>query len=95
LRFRADLLEQEMPSKDDFASELSRQFSDAAARGAPSVDINSGELHRIVGGYPGTDHRMPICCDVMYAEYRTGDAVLSRPPRGKGASVTIRYALPR
>ena len=37
-------------------------------RGAGHVEINSGELHRAVGGYPGADHRMPMCCDAMYEE---------------------------
>ena len=82
-------------SPGEFRAELLAQFSHAQNRAAPYVDINSGELHRRVGGYPGRDHRMPVCCDVMYAERRAADEIISMPPKGKGASLTIRYKLPR
>ena len=87
--------EPEMPTTDDFKSELRKQLGRAEKRGAASVEINSGELHRVVGGYPGTGHRMPMCCRAMYAEQRAGDEILSQPEKGKGASLTIRYQLPR
>jgi hypothetical protein len=82
---------------DDFRTELSAQLQQAAATGAVSVDINAGELHRAVGGYPGGDtHRMPMCCIAMYDARKVGeDEIISRPPKGKGASLTIRYRLPR
>jgi 5-methylcytosine-specific restriction protein A len=83
------------PKSGDFRDELHDQLGRAAKRGVKFVEINSGELHRNVGGYPGAGHRMPVCCEVMYAEQRTGDEVVSRPPKGKGASLTIRYQLPR
>jgi hypothetical protein len=38
---------------------------------------------------------MPSCCEAMYAEKRTGDVIIARPPEGMGASLTIRYKLPR
>lgn len=78
-----------------FQSELKAQLSRAADRGAPSVVINSGELHRAIGGYPGRNHRMPVCCEAMYAEKRDGDRVISSPPKGKGASLSIEYKPPR
>lgn len=78
-----------------FGVELRAQLSRAAKRGAPHVEVNSGELHRKVGGYPGAAHRMPICCDVMNTQKKPGDEVISSPTRGKGASLTIRYKLPR
>jgi hypothetical protein len=78
-----------------FHDELMAQIGSAQQRGAPHVEINSGELHRKVGGYPGTGHRMPMCCDAMYAEKRFGDETVCSPKRGKGASLTIRYLLPR
>lgn len=55
------------------------------------VDINSGDIHRAVGGYPGKNHHMPTCCDVMYKLMKGTDEVVSSPPSGKGASLTIRY----
>lgn len=81
---------------DDFRTELIQQLWRAESRGAPFVDITSGGLHRALGDYPSsTRHRMPTCCDAMYGEKRQADDVLSRPPKGKGASLTIRYRLPR
>jgi hypothetical protein len=38
---------------------------------------------------------MPNCCRIMYDAQRAGDQVLIKPPSGVGASVTIRYSLPR
>jgi hypothetical protein len=84
-----------MPSIDEFRSALRSQFRDAESRGATFIEINSGQLHRKLGGYPSTRHQMPSCCEVMYGEQVAGDEVLSRPPKGKGASLTIRYRLPR
>jgi hypothetical protein len=78
---------------DDFSSALKNEFFVAQRKGNKFVDINAGNLHRQVGGYPGTSHRMPICCDVMKAAMKGGDQVLEQPPKGKGASLTIRYML--
>jgi hypothetical protein len=83
-------------SRDDFDNALAARFREAAAsRGADYLDVNAGDLHREVGGYPGRDHRMPLCCAVMRAALRDGDVVLSEPPRGAGSSLLIRYRLPR
>ena len=81
---------------DDFRSELADLFEVASKAGRGTIVVRSGDLHRAVGGYPGTNHRMPICCNVMYAEMVEGvDEVLSAPPSGQGASVAIAYLLPR
>jgi 5-methylcytosine-specific restriction protein A len=50
-----------------------------------------------LGGYPGRDHRVPICCKVMKSAMARdyGDMPLQEPPSGQGASLTIRYVLPR
>ena len=59
--------------------------------------IISGELHSRVGGYPGRDHRMPNCCEVMKAQSASdvGDVIVEQPPSGQGATLTIKYRLPR
>jgi 5-methylcytosine-specific restriction protein A len=50
----------------------------------------------VIGGYPGAGkHRMPVCCEAMRSEKRAGDEIVFEPPKGKGASLTIRYRLPR
>jgi hypothetical protein len=71
------------PASSDFRDELRAQIARAEKRGAPHVEINSGELHRAVGGYPGTDHRMPICCDVMQSERNAADEIISPAPGRK------------
>ena len=87
---------QSLPSTmNNFQKELADRFSRALEDGKTSIKVNSGELHRALGGYPGPNHRMPVCCDAMYQEMRAGDLILNAPAKGKGASLTIRYLLPR
>ena len=59
------------------------------------VDVTSGNLYRMVGGRTGKDYRMATCCSVMRQAMHPGDTVLAQPPSGKGATLTIRYVLPR
>jgi len=85
-----------MPLKaDDFRSALRAQLRAAELAGKTAIDINAGELHRNVGGYPGArTHRMPMCCSIMRQELRSGDAIVSERA-SDGASFTARYKLPR
>ena len=39
--------------------------------------------------------QIPACCSVMYTEMQEGDEVMEEPLSGQGASLTIRYRLPR
>jgi len=84
-----------MPSPKDFQEELVRMIGEAEKQGLSSIEINSGALHRKVGGYPGNSHRMPSCCEVMRQYMKSGDVVIKAPPKGNGASLTIKYKLPR
>ena len=88
-----------MPSTDEFRAELTAQIDRAQKHGRSHVEINAGELHRVVGGYPSSDggtHNMPQCCGAMEQESARGNAdVIHSPPSGKGASLTMRYHLPR
>jgi hypothetical protein len=59
-----------------YALEHEDAISGSERGGVRHIDINSGDLHRKLGGYPG-------------------DEVLAAPPKGKGATLTIRYVLPR
>jgi len=74
--------------------EMKRQFARAQNSGNAYVDVNSGELHRDLGGYPGRNHRMPVVCEVLRRLMGENDSILAQPPKGRGASLTIRYALP-
>lgn len=82
-------------STADFQAELDNVFRQAESLGLVGIEVKSGNLHRRVGGYPRSDHRMPICCDVMYEAMTPADEVLAQPEKGKGASVVVRYILPR
>jgi hypothetical protein len=79
----------------DFHTTLCSLLSEASSSQDSYIDIQAGQLHRRVGKYPGPDHSMPTCCSVMRSAMRDGDSVLAQPPKGKGASLTIRYRLPR
>lgn len=84
-----------MPNKDEFIDALNSELRAAINRGINSIDITSGDLHRKVGGYPGKNHNMPGCCDVMRKMMGPRDIVVSEPEKGKGASLVIRYFIPR
>jgi len=84
-----------MPTASDFQAALDKIFRGAQERGLSRVDVKAGNLHRQVGGYPGNNHRMPVCCSVMRQNMRVGDTIVYEPPKGQGASLTIRYTIPR
>lgn len=83
------------PTMRDFQKELDKIFEMAQGQGNLYVDVKSGDLHRRVGGYPGRNHRMPLCCKVMKRNMKQGDQILQQPPSGQGATLVIRYKLPR
>lgn len=78
-----------------FRDALQSEFLQAQAKGEPQVCVRAADLHRAVGGYPGPNHRMPICCSVMRKLMVAEDSVVQTPPKGAGASLTIAYKLPR
>ena len=83
------------PKSDGFREALKGLLEEAERSGQSHVEVLAGDLHRGVGGYPGRRHNMPGCVGVMRAEMGPGDEVVNAPPSGKGASVIIRYRLPR
>lgn len=94
-RKEREVQEQHAPNSGEFSEALRLKLQEAAESGLSYIDINSGKLHRAVGGYPKPTPRMPICCAVMRKEMRSGDSILAQPPKGNGANLTIRYQLPR
>lgn len=86
-----------MPTAEDFKLELHRMMLEAIKEGRESVEIVAGDLHRRVGEFPGRNHRMPVCCAVMRGALAedAGDVILRQPASGQGATLTIRYVLPR
>jgi cytoplasmic iron level regulating protein YaaA (DUF328/UPF0246 family) len=83
------------PSTKDFERALLSLLATDQDEGKPYLDVVAGDLHRMVGGYPGPQQRMPSCCNMMIKAMNSGDERLSSPPKGKGATLTIRYFLPR
>lgn len=67
-----------------FEKEIARIMEEARLVGESYVDIKAGDVHRKVGGYPSKNHRMPVCCEVMYSLKKPKDEIISAPPKGKG-----------
>jgi hypothetical protein len=86
-----------MPTAEEFRDSLFEAMADALRAGQDYLEIDAGELHRRLGGYPGPDHRMPNCCQVMKTQVSIewGDVILHEPPSGQGPSLRIRYFVPR
>ncbi|BCR35200.1 HNH endonuclease [Mariniplasma anaerobium] len=55
------------------------------------IDLIAGNIHRELGGYPGRNHRMPICCKAMRDLMSDKDQIIYEPKKGNGATLTIRY----
>jgi hypothetical protein len=83
-----------MKVQEKFEQRLVEKFKDAAQQGLPYLTVKAGDLHREVGNYPG-DHRLPSCCNAMYALKEEGDNIEEEPLKGKGANLIIRYKIPR
>lgn len=79
--------------KELFMEEIKRQQDIAKKAGKKFVNLTSRDIHQEVGGYPARNHKMPSCCEAMYALMKTGDEVVAAPPSGKGAYLTIKYNL--
>ena len=92
------------PTAQDFRRELNNIFDifmkiqsyQGAVINIPAyIEINAGGLHKRLGYYPGNNHRMPNCCSVMKQCMKSDDTIVEQPSSGQGASLTIRYQLPR
>jgi hypothetical protein len=82
-----------MVSTDHFRRGLLAWMDRVARGGSIDILVNSGELYRSLGGYPGSEHGMPNCCEAMEDEMKSGDTLLLE--RSNGAGMTVRYLLPR
>ena len=83
-------------TKEVFLKKLHEIFIEETRLGHSDVTIVSGELHKMIGGYPGINHRMPVCCSAMREVVQENrDIIVHSPESGNGATLTISYALPR
>jgi 5-methylcytosine-specific restriction protein A len=89
----------EMDGTNEFATVIAEQIIRADKQGRPHIEINAGEVHRMVGGYPaklGSNHAMASCCNAMWNEFSKGKGeVIFRTRSGQSASLTLRFYLPR
>ena len=83
------------PSTTDFENELREIFAFAEGKNLLSITVKAGNLHSLLGHYPGPNHRMPVCCKVMRAAMQRNDKVVAEPPKGAGANLDIQYFFPR
>ncbi len=79
----------------EFDAALRKLLDEAAKAGMTELEVRAGALHRLVGGYPGTHHRMPSCCARMRAAMGPSDRIVHSPPKGNGANLCIAYRLPK
>jgi len=77
-----------IPTVIDFQKELDEVLDDAKKQNLDYIDVSSGDIHRRAGSYPGSNHRMPMLCDVMRKMMGPNDIV----PSGQGI-IVIRYFL--
>jgi hypothetical protein len=82
-----------VPTAWDFQNRLVAILNRARQSRQSYVDIESGTLHKEVGGYPDPNHRMPVCCEVMRKLMRPGDSVIKEPLASHDATLIIRYAV--
>ena len=80
---------------EEFRTALSTLLHTRQTEGVSAVTVRAGDLHHIVGGYPGKNHRMPVCCAVMRSFMRSCDRFVYEPPKRNGARLEIEYQLPR
>jgi 5-methylcytosine-specific restriction protein A len=81
------------PTAEDFRIYLGNKLTNLKNLGHDYKTITSGELHREIGFYPGKNHRMRTCCDIMRQIMTSGDEILVQPPKGNGATLQIKYIL--
>lgn len=81
------------PSTEDFLAEIQRLKTIARNEDKSFIELVSADIHKNVGGYPSKNHRMATCCTTMYSLMNSRDEIISSPPKGKGASLKIRYYL--
>lgn len=71
------------PTREDFQNKLNEIFQFAEEHNLIAITVKSGNLHNLVQKVKDGNHRMPICCDVMYQNMKTEDIVVESPTKRK------------
>jgi 5-methylcytosine-specific restriction protein A len=82
------------PTAWDFQNQLMAILNGARQSGQSYIDVELSKLHQQVGGYANSNHKMPVCCEVMKRMMRFGDSVLRETASGQDKTLTIRYTVP-
>ena len=78
------------PTAWDFQNHLTAILNGARQTGKPYVDVESGNLHKRVGGV-NSNHWIPVCSEVMRRMMRAGDSILKEPADEHDTTLLIRY----
>ncbi len=82
------------PNKENFQDFIDFIFKQNIKLQNEWVDIKSGNIHQLLGSYPGRSNRMKSCCTVMYKlTEKMKHEIISAPPKGFGANLVIRFYL--
>jgi hypothetical protein len=81
------------PSTEDFKEIITIVLRTAQAYETDFKILSAKEIHSFIGGYPGTNHRIPNCCNAMRQIMIAGDENIGSPQ--DGANFMIKYKLPR
>ena len=81
------------PTAWDVRNKLTVILNTAKHSGDAYVDVESGNLHKELGGDPNSHHRMPIFHEVMTKMMRPGDLILKDSDSENDATMMIRYIL--
>lgn len=76
------------------AMEIAAELRRAAEQDRGHVEINAGELCRVIRA-GGLDVDVALCCWCLGGAMQPGDAVIFAPPSGVGDVLTVRFRLPR
>lgn len=82
-------------SSDAFLPTLLHVFREMEERGLRAFELSAADLYRYAGGDPRPSDRLAACCAALRGAMTAGDEILSEPDGGFGASLRIRYTLPR
>jgi hypothetical protein len=81
------------PTAWDFRNKLMAILNVAKHSGKPYVDVESGNLHKELGGDSNSHHTLPIFHEVMTKMMRPGDSILQEPRNEAGTTMLVRYIL--
>src|SRR5437868_7752292 len=81
------------PTAWEFRNKLTVILNTARQKGQSYVDIESGSLHKDVGGDANAHHRMPVCCEVMMKMMRNGDSILKERSEEHTSELQSRFDL--